>query len=165
MNEYMEERFNPKIPQCVKSNISLTFNGKTLILTVYRKEGATKSYKAVSGKPDEKMNFNYSKDRQKVSYVGPIPEGEYWITPNELWKNAWYKPGSTEAWGDYRIAIHPYPTTNTYNRGGFFIHGGKILGSAGCVDLTFNMNKFVEDLYKALPGSKNCYIPFSVKYE
>jgi len=52
MKKYMEERFNlfgfnspqlaaglfiPKIPQCVKSNMSLAFNGKTLILTVYTK--------------------------------------------------------------------------------------------------------------------------------
>ena len=165
MNKYEEERFDPKTPQCAKANMSLFFNGQILTLKIYGHKVIEKSYKAASGKPDAKMNFDYSEKRQKTSYIGPIPQGQYWITVSELWENAWYRPGSTEAWGDYRIAIHPYPTTNTYNRGGFFIHGGKVLGSAGCVDLTSYMNKFVEDLRKALPGSKDCYIPFTVRYK
>ena len=41
------------------------------------------------------------------------------------------------AWGNYRITIHPFTTTETYGRGGFFIHGGDQLGSAGCIDPPF----------------------------
>ncbi len=164
MNKYIKERFNPKTPQCAKSNLSLVFNGQILILTIGGTNAVEKSYRAVSGKPDARMNFDYSKDRQKIPDVGPIPEENYWITPHELWENAWYKQGSRDAWGNYRIAIHPYPAAKTYGRGGFFIHGGKFFGSAGCIDLASNMNKFIEDLHKALPGGKNCYIPLSVKY-
>lgn len=163
--KYAEERFDPKTPHCAKSAVSITFNGENLSITVPGKKGATISYIAASGKADAHMKFDYGIERQKQSNIGPIPTGEYWITPAELWENAWYKFTSpSDAWGDYRIAIHPYPTTKTHGRGGFFIHGGMVLGSAGCIDLASNMNKFINDLMKALPGSQECYIPLSVKY-
>lgn len=45
-------------------------------------------------------------------------------------------PGGGIAWGDHRVALKPADGTNTYGRSGFFIHGGAIPGSAGCIDLT-----------------------------
>ncbi|AXV76564.1 MULTISPECIES: tlde1 domain-containing protein [Ralstonia solanacearum species complex] len=96
---------------------------------------------------------------------GPIPEGEYWIQPSELQENAWYRFRNTRTgWGDYWITIHPHPSTPTYDRGGFFIHGGKNPGSAGCIDLASHMNRFVEALQKELAGNTKCYIPLTVRY-
>ncbi|MCP5528182.1 MAG: DUF2778 domain-containing protein [Verrucomicrobiales bacterium] len=70
----------------------------------------------------------------------------------------------TSAWGDYRLTIHPYPGTNMGNRGGFFIHGGKTLDSAGCIDLAGSMNRFVADLESALGDRPaTCYIDLEVR--
>jgi hypothetical protein len=42
-----------------------------------------------------------------------------------------------------RYTIHPYISTETYGRGGFFIHGGDAPGSIGCIDLWDHMEDFV----------------------
>ena len=163
MSRYESERFFPRIPSCAKSKLSLKFDGRNLYLNINDNSGRVMQYTAVSGKP-VKDKFDYSVQRQKQAFQGPIPEGEYWITLSELWENAWYRPGSSSAWGDYRVAVHPYPTTKTYGRGGFFIHGGMIPGSAGCIDLTKDMKKFIKHLHTLMPGKQNCYIPLIVKY-
>ncbi len=46
-----------------------------------------------------------------------------------------YRPDSPGDWGDWRIRIHAKPTTNTWGRDKFFIHGGSFDGSAGCIDI------------------------------
>ena len=38
-------------------------------------------------------------------------------------------------WGDWRAPLVPTKGTKTHGRDGFFIHGGGITGSAGCIDL------------------------------
>lgn len=79
-------------------------------------------------------------DPDKISEhnKGPIPIGEYIIYPNELNDPPWYQDiGRTYYgdWGDWRVPLHPTPGTNTFGRSGFFIHGGWISGSAGCIDI------------------------------
>jgi hypothetical protein len=122
-------------------------------------------FPAVSGRRTNEGKFDYSMDRQKIANQGPIPEDKYWIQPSELQKNAWYRFGNPSAgWGDYWITIHPYPSTETYKRGGFFIHGGRTPESAGCIDLSINMNHFVETLANELKNGGICYIPLTVWY-
>ena len=163
MSNYESERYIPKIPSCVKSDVYLEFDGNNLKFFTKNQTVKLYIYPAASGKPI-KGKFDYSANNQKQPFQGPIPEGEYWITLSELWENAWYKPGSEDAWGEYRIAIHPYPNTNTYGRGGFFIHGGTILGSAGCIDLTKGINTFVKNLRATLIGKQKCYVPLTIRY-
>jgi len=77
--------------------------------------------------------------------IGPIPEGTYWIDPSEvveLSDNPWARlPGGAvyesnlDSWGHYRVPLHPDPTTNTYGRSGFYLHGGTMIGSQGCIDV------------------------------
>lgn len=101
---------------------------------------------------------------------GPTPEGSYIINPKKLqsnngflWdflkdtagkitgkndlsfkniynKNFWkiYSSG----WGNYRIPLEPTDNTKTFGRNQMYIHGGNELGSAGCIDLGPNMDKF-----------------------
>lgn len=125
-------------------------------------------FPAVSGKPDARGRFDLSRAAQARVSEGPIPEGEYWIAPGELWENSALKDmlGITprSAWGNYRIAVHPFPSTETYGRGGFFIHGGIRPGSAGCIDLTGYMDAFVQALNEEMKGRPPCYIPLSVRY-
>jgi hypothetical protein len=46
------------------------------------------------------------------------------------------------AWGDYRLPITKIGETETFGRGSFYIHGGGIPGSIGCIDLMEGMNDF-----------------------
>lgn len=127
----------------------------------------------MSGRPQKingKHYFTYEKERQILESEGPIPEGEYYITP--LSKNVddgvqeWDKigiwqqlkstlgggqwAGGTPAWGTIRIPIQPKTITltdskgNTITRNNFFIHGGAAAGSAGCIDLWDKNEMFFE---------------------
>jgi len=128
---------------------------------------ASMIYPAVSGRPVGPAEFDYSSERQKLASQGPIPEGAYWIQPSQLWRNNWLKDkliAPRAAWGNYRLTIHPYPTTPTHERGGFFIHGGSSPGSAGCIDLTSHMDSFVSALERELDGMPECFIPLTVRY-
>lgn len=110
--------------------------------------------------------FHYGVLAQKMKDTGPIPEGTYWINPAQISKAGWLR--NTAAWGDYRITIHPFTTTETYNRGGFFIHGGWKFGSKGCIDLATHMNRFISDLKKEVDGQflfNMCQIHLIVNYK
>jgi hypothetical protein len=163
-NNYAEERASPKVPVCMRSRIALVFDGNFL------RAIGTKSaliFPAVSGKRNESGIFDYSAERQKIPYKGPIPVGEYWVQPSQIWENNWFKSLTRtprSAWGNFRLTIHPYPNTKTHGRGGFFIHGGYAPGSAGCIDLTVSIDKFVEQLKNEMEGLPECYIPLTVRY-
>jgi hypothetical protein len=135
-DRYAGERYNPSLAHC--TSLALRFDGNKLVMTA---SNEVYSYPAVSGRPYTKGQFNYRVSNQMSPNGGPIPEGIYWINPDELWERGWLKsvflPESHErGWGDFRVTIHPFTTTETYCRGGFFIHGGTDPGSAGCIDLT-----------------------------
>lgn len=161
LNKYAAERGIPRIPACSRSRASLQFNGSFLIMTTGVQ---TQIYPAVSGQPNEKGLFDYSLKRQYESRKGPIPRGKYWIQPSQMWTNHWYNISPRSAWGNHRITIHIFSETKTYDRGGFFIHGGNHLGSAGCINLHSQMEKFVMNLQKAIQDIPDCYIPLIVSY-
>jgi hypothetical protein len=160
-NRYASERGIPQLPRCGRSAISLRFDGK--LLTSARAK-RTVAYHAVSGQPNQNASFDYSLRRQRERGNGPIPAGLYWVYPSELWTNRWFNLGSRSAWGNYRLAIHVWPGTETYDRGGFFIHGGAVPGSAGCIDLHKAMDAFVADLRDVTKDVRDCYVSLLVQY-
>ena len=122
------------------------FDGKSL--TIYRDDKAIYAFDAVSGKP----GFQTS-EYQNMKSTGPIPEGTYVARQSELQNitpygliagitNGGTWPGSLYSWGSSRIWLEPSKETNTYGRDNFSIHGGWNLGSAGCIDLTGQINMF-----------------------
>jgi hypothetical protein len=159
VTDYSKERGQVP-PGFCEPRLSLNFDGATL-----RFQGSgIHLYPAVSGVPVD-GRFSYTQAAQKESGKGPIPEGTYWIRPDELWDNAWYHVlARNRAWGNHRITIHPFPSTQTWGRGGFFIHGGVTPGSKGCIDLTLQMDRFVNDLKSELGGLPGCQIHLSVRY-
>ncbi|NML29674.1 tlde1 domain-containing protein [Paraburkholderia antibiotica] len=159
-DRYAAERGTPSVPACAKSQISLGFNGRFLTMS----GPVTRIYAAVSGSPDSAGRFDHSLERQRERSKGPIPIGQYWIEPLQMWENHWYNLAARASWGNHRITIHVYPGTQTYGRGGFFIHGGTHAGSAGCINLKAGMDLFVRDLRQAAAQSPDCYIPLSVRY-
>ncbi len=83
---------------------------------------------------------------------GPIPEGSYNLRPSGIERidPNWIGVGSeTESgrsihpgdWGHGRVALTPRgrvrrgPCGNSRSRGGFFLHGGVMAGSSGCIDI------------------------------
>jgi hypothetical protein len=121
-------------------------------------------YAAESGKAGSGGGFEYSPTRQREGGLGPIPAGHYWIDPSQMWENHWYNVASRAAWGDHRITIHVFSETQTYGRGGFFIHGGTHAGSAGCINLHGGMEAFAKDLKGATTPLPHCYVPLTVRY-
>ena len=135
------------------ADIQLNFDGQALSMS----GGSSGTWAGVSGRPDASGGFDYSPARQRMLDVGPIPAGGYWLDPSQLvdlrqrWLYSWrYET----AWGTHRITIHPFDTTHTFGRGGFFIHGGTSPGSAGCIDLTTNMAALASRLAATPPARK-----------
>jgi len=113
------------------------------------------------------LTFDYTKTNQGVRNAGPIPEGHYWfdICSEANWSNAWRHILNTGAWGGFSWPLNAYPGTNTYGRGGLFIHGGQRWGSAGCIDVCGNdaaLHETSERLRTANCGC--CYIDVIVAY-
>lgn len=150
LDKLLAERGNSTLAD---ATITLTFDGT--VLTMFGAVSA--SWPAVSGRPDAAGGFDYSPTRQHLTNVGPIPAGGYWIDPTQLvdlqsrWLYSWLYE---TAWGTNRITIHPFDSTHTFGRGGFFIHGGTTPGSAGCIDLTTSMESFARQLGALHPGVK-----------
>ena len=130
----------------IKQGQYLKFNGRRLGL--YENGKLLRSWNAVSGR--ERFQ---DKKYQSVKDKGPLPEGVYALrmrryqeisVKDVFWGHfsfgAW--PGEKEAWGRQRICLDPSLEMDTLGRSGFSIHGGSFPGSAGCIDLTNQMDDF-----------------------
>ena len=79
-----------------------------------------------------------STDCLSTPWQGAIPLGSYTIFASEI-----SDPGTLGTilrqrygdWGDWRVPLHPNSGTNAFGRSGFFLHGGSLKGSAGCIDI------------------------------
>lgn len=58
----------------------------------------------------------------------------FFMWPQLLWHEL--------SWGNSRVWLEPSKETNTYGRDNFSIHGGWWPGSAGCIDMTEQINAF-----------------------
>ena len=142
-----------KKPVNVKPGQHAVFDGKKF--TLYENDKPIMSWDAVSGKDGYR-----SPEYQNMKDTGPIPEGTYVARQSELqrmspidWVIGWSRllnedlggkwPGSEYSWGSSRVWLEPSKETNTYGRDDFSIHGGWVPGSAGCIDLTSDMDNFV----------------------
>jgi len=140
-----EDRMHP--------NFALRFDGRNLALQENGKD--ILSWPAVSGRPGlQGTQHQIWRDH------GPLPSGRYEIGVDQIqqitdWEDAkgrfglpnW--SGGRPSWGNFRAWLTPKRGTQTHGRGGFAIHGGSSPGSAGCIDLTDEMDEFV-DLLRAI---------------
>jgi hypothetical protein len=125
--------------------------------------------------------------------AGPIPPGNYSVGPLEtrggnlpeigaieaLWlkitgqvsdsdkdrqfcKNT---PLSRISWGNYRLPITPDKGNQMYGRGSFYVHGGSLRGSHGCIDLTDDMEDFAKFFGVWAASTKKKKIPLVVNYK
>jgi hypothetical protein len=125
---------------------------------------------ACGGKPDD----TYLNNPRYVGIAdnGPIPEGTYRFTAAQLvtfsgWEQLQMIGGGSFTdpsgaslhggdWGAGRVPLSPVTIVavpkargNTRARSGFFLHGGSLPGSSGCIDVG---NGGIDALVKALPG-------------
>ena len=165
----------------------ITFDGNDLTYYTQEKDeegnlslkGTT--FEAASGRQQEDGTFDYSEKAQATPFTGPLPEGDYSISPSEIqwWadqsiptktaafigKGQW--PGGLISWGNARVWLNPQevnvidPSTGLpIMRNNFSIHGGWVLGSAGCIDMTSNDLPF----FRMLGQSKESNIKVRVNY-
>ena len=153
--------------------------------TKFNTFGDKKSEELVKKFGDNEAEF------MKVKDQGPIPVGQYTIgeiqkrtngnalnfikgkNEKDLFnimmkssKHDWNtgEPGDLIAWGDYRMPISKSKGTETYGRGSFYVHGGGIPGSIGCIDLMNEINDFVNYFSSWKTKTKNNSIRLIVKY-
>lgn len=86
-----------------------------------------------------------------IEDVGPIPPGDYLINPhdesNTHVEGIEYIARRTKGdWGHYRVKLYPHQVKNIHNRSEFFLHGGSLPGSAGCIDI----GAAEEDIFKLI---------------
>lgn len=111
---------------------SLEYKIKSGTLTVREDNGNSFTIQASSGK-GTCLNQPSCADR---SWEGPIPPGDYVVGKPDDPGMAWDVLRSTTGdWGDWRAPLVPRANTQTFGRSNFFIHGGSIAGSAGCIDV------------------------------
>ncbi len=132
----------------------------------YERSGRLYSWPAVSGLYLE--NGKSRGELQQFEDVGPIPEGEYILSPkktynfyydllygNEKIRNFSKWIFEYNSWGFYKTQIIPNSDTrnNIINLGRkpetFYLHGGTSPGSRGCIDLTNWNNQFHTLFYRA----------------
>jgi peptidoglycan hydrolase-like protein with peptidoglycan-binding domain len=125
--------------------------------------------------------------------AGPLPEGQYSVGPLETRSGDLEEIGALEAfwykitgqvsdndadrqfckntvlsrisWGNYRAPITPTGGQKMYGRGSFYLHGGSLRGSHGCIDLTDQMEDFAKFMGIWTSTTKNKKIPLTVKYK
>ena len=156
-------------------------SGRTKFNTFGDKE-AEEALKKYGGKNTEFM---------KIKGQGPIPIGTYTInqiqkrtngdssqliqgkTQKELYnlmlsvpKHDWNTGTVADliAWGDYRLPITKIGETETFDRGSFYVHGGGIPGSIGCIDLMNEMYDFVKYFTDWKSHHENKKMKLVVKY-
>lgn len=131
--------------------------------------------------------FSSKQEKSKLKNFGPTPEGDYYVgrlETSSLEKtnpfmdfvrvifqkgqsgHDWNKntAGTRISWGYYRAAIIPKSGTNTYGRGSFYVHGGALPASHGCIDLTSSMDDFAKFYSSWAAKYKKNRIPLKVKY-
>lgn len=140
-----------------------------------------------------KLLNRYTQNRQewsKQKNAGPLPEGKYSAGPLEtrtgepvgglqaLWLKVTGQASDTQSrdfgadtnlskisWGNYRLRITPTGNQDMYGRNAFYIHGGAIAGSHGCIDLTDEMEEFAKFFSIWSSSTNKRTIPLTVKYK
>ncbi|KOF13573.1 hypothetical protein AC244_30500 [Ensifer adhaerens] len=150
------------------NRIKLHFDGKRLNATENGRYAG--GWDGVSGRPGHQ-----TPEWQGDAGEGPIPQGTYDVGPLQhiglrdealgmlkavgVSKGGW--PGGRYAWGRSRTWLDPKADIDPSgaHRSGFSIHGGSAPGSAGCIDLTGQMDNFA-DFYKKTGQSADLNVSY-----
>ncbi|WP_372774964.1 tlde1 domain-containing protein [Mangrovibacterium sp.] len=133
---------------------SLFFNGETL--SVMQGDNTIYSTAATSGKGEHMNNPN----SQKISNLGPIPEGNYFFY-NHKWseqtkiRQVYNIIARNGDWVDWNVPLNYISWKGPRTlRHSFYLHGGFWPGSAGCIDAGGN----VGDIYNYVKNQGVTYL-------
>lgn len=141
-------------------------------LTLYRPDGSiVGSWPAISGRDGKQRPSD-----QNLAFVGPLTEGRYSVSSDSIQPMTTFDamaglvpghgrfPGSVVAWGSERAPLVP-ESTSTNGRGHFFIHGGLVPGSAGCIDLGPNEKAYFDALRATGESTHDVVVRYDPKLE
>jgi len=99
---------------------------------------------------------------------GPLPPGKYQLNVSEISQLGAFGTLLRQLrgdWGSWRVPLHPLPATNVMGRSGFFLHGGQIPGSAGCIDFGGGIfgNSLTDELLQDIRNDPNGIVPLTVQ--
>ena len=95
-DEYAGERGVPNAPIC-KAMAAMALLFDAYCRKLLSGGAVVHDRHARSGQRNGAGLFNYSRSRQKLRGIGPIPEGEYWLLPAELAEQpTWYEVWRSE---------------------------------------------------------------------
>jgi hypothetical protein len=137
-----------------KSGYRLEFDGKTL--NIFNNRG-----QLIRGFPASSGLVGTSAFDQHIRERGPTPEGVYFLDPKQF-SGGWLKSKIRNIfgdWGTYRVPIKIQSGEYTFGRDNFFIHGGTMPGSKGCIDI----GKRDVEFYELLKNHEGV-IPVNVRY-
>jgi RHS repeat-associated protein len=102
-----------------------------------------------------------------VEGKGPIPVGMYVFSNKDVSNPGVIKDllrNSKGDWGDWRVKLRPLAFTETNGRKGFYMHGGRKTGSAGCIDVGGGMlgNDQTDQLLSDIKNDLDGVIPVAV---
>ena len=148
---------------------ALNFDPANQILTVDPEQPGSSTYTlpAVSGRPGCTGGCGTN-----TPNAGPIPGGEYFLLTKEISQPNFLRtllrnnPINGADWGGWRAPLHPERGTETFGRGGFFLHEGYLsLGSAGCINVGGGLfgNTQSRQLLKDLRADPDGLVPLRVK--
>jgi hypothetical protein len=193
LSEQSKENINPKV-YLLFNGIILTWMENRKAIKVWRAVSGRTKFNTFGDKNSEavvkKYGGNYD-EFMKIKDQGPLPEGNYTVsqvqkrtngnatqliqskTQKELYdlmmsgnKHDWNSGAAPDliSWGDYRLPITKAGETETFGRSNFYIHGGGIPGSIGCIDLTTGMNDFAQYFLDWKSKNNNKKMDLIVKY-
>ena len=162
------------------------FGDKTTLMTVPAQSGRPYSVTAKDAKDcGGSTTDSYLNNPKYVGIKdnGPIPEGTYRFKPADMtifsaWEQVQMITGGKYTdpygvslhggdWGSGRVALNPVKVLpgpkgcgDTRKRSGFYLHGGSLPGSSGCIDIG---NAGVDNVVKHMTGFKGA-ITVKVKY-
>jgi hypothetical protein len=154
--------------------------------------GATSGVNLLNAEPSQWLDlakniFSSKQEKSKLKGFGPIPEGKYTVGKLQTSKlertnpfmdfvrlifktnqtnHDWNKDTASTriSWGYYRAPIISNSGTKTYGRSDFYIHGGALPASHGCIDLTSSMDDFAKFYSSWASKYKKNSIQLTVKY-
>ena len=113
--------------------------------------------------PDKwKTDAEYVKGVATKTTVTDLPGSGYKF--NEPHEFSDRTDSSYVPWGDWRWALIPDKSTETFGRTSFYLHGGSTPGSIGCIDLVTDSGEFGKYYDEWRKKNKKSTIPLIVDY-
>jgi hypothetical protein len=113
--------------------------------------------------PDKwKTDAEYVKGVATKTTVTDLPGSGYKF--NEPHEFSDRTDSSYVPWGDWRWALIPDKSTETFGRTSFYLHGGSTPGSIGCIDLVTDSGEFGKYYDEWKKKNKKSTIPLIVDY-